>query len=286
MRIGTVCKILRNSNNLPLRKFAKLTGLPHSSIAALESGWLTPTANTVTALLNYLSLNESEKFSCLAQYIGKCFLQEYALRLLADNPFFSVSQCSLEVLRAFLDSEYTLEDPFWQGDFVKYILPEELLPSERDSKRKVSFTVYSYLWSLISDDIFEYSALTTETKFKIIVWLAKDMRFLKPEEAYLDRLTQPTPRIEKFLNSLPPRVAWTFGHFIELIKQDPPNRVPDAIGALDVILLLCDRVELNPLNPGEITVYLTSHTKKQKKIECFYLPQTIIECLPGFHCLV
>lgn len=66
MRIGTVCRILRNSNNLPLRKFAKLTGLPHSSIAALESGWLTPTTNTVTALLNYLSLNESEKFSCLA----------------------------------------------------------------------------------------------------------------------------------------------------------------------------------------------------------------------------
>lgn len=279
MRVGTFCKILRNSSNLPLRKFATLINLPHSSIAALESGWLPPTTNTIAALLNYLSLNEPKKFHCLAQYIGNCFLKEYAFRLSADNPFYPISWCSLGVLKAFLDSKYTHKDPSWPGDFIRIILPERLLPSENDPKKEVDLIMYSYLWSLINDDIFEYSALTTETKFKIIVWLSKEMRFLKPGEAYLDRLTQPPPRIKKILDSLPPRfarVAWTFGHFIELITQDQPDRVPDAIGALDVILLLCDRVELNPLNPGEITAYLTSHTKKQKKVISYYPPQVSI----------
>ncbi|MBF7082657.1 helix-turn-helix transcriptional regulator [Desulfallas sp. Bu1-1] len=279
MRIGTFCKILRNADNLTLRKFAAFTHLPHSSIAALESGWLPPAGNTVTALLDYLSYNEPQKFHTLAQYVGICFLKEYAFRLYADNPFCPISWCSVGVLKAFLDSKYTSENSLWPVNFASYILPENLLPSINDSKRENDFIVYSYLWTLISNDILKYSMLTTETKFKILVWLVKDMSFLKPEETYPNRLTQPPQRIKKILDTLPPRlahVARTFDHFLHLIAQDPPNRVPNSLSSLDIILLLCERVELNPLNPGEITAYLTSHTKKSKKVVCFYPPPVSI----------
>lgn len=276
MRIGTLCKIFRNSKNLPLRKFAALIGLPHSSIAALESGWLTPTANTVAALLNYLSSQEPKKYHCLAQYIGNCFLKEYAFRLSADNPFCHISWCAIEVLKAFLDSKYAHK----AGDFVKIILPEGLLLSENDPKKK-NLLFHSYLWSIISDDIFRYSALSTETKFKIIVCLAKEMRFLKPEEAYFGRLNHPFTRKYSVFPS--PRITRSFGQFVDLVKQDPPDWVPDIFNALDIILLLCDRVELNPLNPGEVTAYLTSHSKKQKKVRSFYPPRIVANYLPDFH---
>jgi transcriptional regulator with XRE-family HTH domain len=277
MRIGTLCKIFRNSKNLPLRKFAALIGLPHSSIAALESGWLAPTANTVAALLNYLSSQEPKKYHYLARYIGNCFLKEYAFRLSADNPLCHILWCAIEVLKAFLDSKYTHE----AGDFIKIILPERLLPSEKDPKKEIDLIMYSYLWSLINNDIFEYSALTTETKFKIIVWLAKEMRFLKPEEAYSGRLNQPSTKKYSVFPS--PRICRSFGQFVDLVKQDPPDWVPDVFTALDIILLLCDRVELNPLNPGEVTAYLTSHSEKQKKVRSFHPPRIVANYLPDFH---
>jgi len=279
MRVGTFCKIMRSSTRTSLRKFASLINMPHSTIAAIESGWLPPNPTTVFSLLDYLSIYDTPKTHSLTKYVGAIFLKEYAFRLYADNPFCPISWCSSGILKAFLDSEYSPQDSSWPESFVKQILPEQLVPEGNDPKREVDFTICSYLWSLIRNDTLKYSCLSIETKFKLIVWFAKEMHFIKPEDTRRHYLTQPPSRIKKILDSFPPvvsQVPWTFGHFRELISERLPSRIPEPFSALDIILTIGERVELNPLNPGEITVHLTSHTQKRKKVTCFYPPSVTI----------
>jgi len=54
------------------------------------------------------------------------------------------------------------------------------------------------------------STLSIETKFKLIVLLAKKMDFIKPEDARHHYLTQPPQRIKK---------SWTHCHSILLLHK-------------------------------------------------------------------
>lgn len=269
MRVGTFCRVTRLSSGITLRGFSSHLSIPHPSIAAVESGWLPPQTRLITSLKEYMPAQLN-----LHRYLETIFLRECSLRTLGDNLFYNISFFASGVVSAFLDhdDEYNFD---W-FDFRR-ILPGNLIPDlyVSVSNKELETRVYSYLFSCICDDLGKYSDLSTETKFKIIILLAKDMELIKPEDARKLRLTQPPPRAKKFIDAVTTVIARkpsTFNRFLETIRKPLPERVPDPFDSLDITLLLTERVEFNPINPGEITAYLTSHSNKKKKVVAYYPP--------------
>ena len=200
MRIGTFFRIIRITGNYTLRKFSSLINLPHSTISALESGWLPPTITSVSSLQNYLSiLSPPDSFEIISRFLNNMFLREYAFRLCTDNPFCPISWCSVGVLNAFLDQEKDAykESTDWPGDFIRLVLPDYLIPKKHSSERDIESFLYSYIYSLMGEKFKLTPILDTDIKFKMTVLLAKNMTFIEPKNARYTCLTQPPSRVKK-----------------------------------------------------------------------------------------
>lgn len=289
MRLGSLIRLVRTADHRSLRRFASSLDLPFSTISALEAGWLPPGEVAVDRLVRYLALTarEPQVLTRWHQFLASQYTREYVFRVTCDTySNFPLTLAGAGVLKAFLDLDsYAYDFP---GHFLRMALPPDKAswvlqnfgPRELESQCAF-FLVITLRESMAQADApTEVPArwLAPEARFRLTMWLLHDHGgLIRLRDAHRFPLTQPPKRIQKILSDLlGPVSARDFSGFYHLqsylAEPGIPDWVPLPFLALDLLLLLADRVILDPLVPGRMTVELLSQSGKRKQVVAYHPP--------------
>lgn len=254
MRVGSYLRLIRLADNLSLRKFAAHLDIPSSTLSALEQGWVPPTTITINALFKHLETIKPPAFHSIKSYMSKQLLWEYSLRLTGDSLLASLCLNASGVVSSFLDR-----------DLQEYDTPTSIWRLEREVVT---------LKRLFFEDKSLPHSLTAESQVKLLSWLLADEgAFVKVQDTSRFSLTKPSKRTKgwlQFMGPVPARQPKTIKGILALLDKTDLLYVPDPFLALDIILTVCTRLEINPLNPGEVVSYVLSHSGNTMRVEAFH----------------
>lgn len=237
MRIGSLVRLLRVGQGISLRGFASDLGIPHSSLAAIESGWVAPTPEILARLQGYA--DQSGLSPQLSELLVRQYVNEYTLRAVVGDVLpFPVCLAATAVLRSFMKHE--------AGSGASAVKEEDLfawfvsaLESTPDGH------------SFKMADLLPYELLRA-----MVLWLAQ--RWEPPigsKEAWHFPLTKPSSYVRRLLGRCCSCGRSSSGEtLLTIFGDDSFDYVLDPFAALDVLLLLATEVHLNLFDPGKVRV--------------------------------
>lgn len=271
MRIGSILRLTREGREYSLRSFAQLLGMPHSTIAAIENGWVGPTETLIDRLFRYL-VPESVMYRVLATQL----VREWTYReSVGSSTFFPLCLAAGITLRCFLDAvpQEVLNALF---EWDESLDPRALLISfERNVSRVFG-----------EDSGFAFDGcmanLEFDLKVNLVRWLLKNgPEFVREKDSHRFPLTRPSKSLQKLLDLVGPAMGRRFFSLANaraLLKETPPRFVPDPFLSLDLLLLLASDVTFRPNYPGKGVVILPL-PGRSIRIEVYSPPRGIV--FPG-----